>query len=230
MKIKESDLAKAVIKFLSQDGWDIYQEVQCGEKIADIVAVRDGITMIVECKTTFGIQLMEQVLWWRQMQAANFICVATPSYKNQDDTVRKWFLRQTGIGHIKINFQNKTFQQVLDYLPSNYATAPTLIRNSNFLNIKDYLHEAQKTYAEAGNNNGKRWTPFTQTREEIYNFVKKNPGCSIKEMMRHIKHHWATDQSAYCCLTKYLGNDPIPFIRVERDGKSYKLYYCDGSK
>ena len=46
----EQDLAAIVVGWLTERGWDVYQEVAIMGKVADIVAVRGPCVWIVECK------------------------------------------------------------------------------------------------------------------------------------------------------------------------------------
>ena len=76
-KLTEVDLAKPVISYLEERGWDVYQEVLIYGKIADIVATFGKLTWIVEVKTSLSLKLLEQIYAWRGK--ANFISIAIPS-------------------------------------------------------------------------------------------------------------------------------------------------------
>jgi Holliday junction resolvase len=51
--IKEIDIGKALVEWLNVQHWDVYQEVKIYSHIADVVAVRNGIVWIIECKTSY---------------------------------------------------------------------------------------------------------------------------------------------------------------------------------
>ena len=59
MKISESDIGAAVMDYLSHDGWNCYPEAQFNSfnQRADIAAVKGGILLIVECKTSCNLAL-----------------------------------------------------------------------------------------------------------------------------------------------------------------------------
>lgn len=63
----EQALAQHVIDWLEAQHWDVYQEVPLhggGSKTADIVAVRNGLVWVIECKTTLSLAVMAQASSW----------------------------------------------------------------------------------------------------------------------------------------------------------------------
>src|SRR3990167_11042364 len=76
-KLTEVQLAKPIIAYLEERGWDVYQEVLIYGKIADIVATFGKLTWIVEVKTSLSLKLLEQIYAWRGR--ANFLSIAIPT-------------------------------------------------------------------------------------------------------------------------------------------------------
>ena len=82
MKMKETDLARAVVSYLESSGWDVYQEVLrnphsmggYGSPRCDIFAVKGGVRWAIECKMSLGFRVLEQVEKWKGY--ANMVSVA----------------------------------------------------------------------------------------------------------------------------------------------------------
>ena len=70
-------MAKAVVDWLVADEWEVYQEVSIGYACsrADIVAVKNGLSWIIETKVSYGLhQLQVQTQWGK------FVCHWAPTY------------------------------------------------------------------------------------------------------------------------------------------------------
>lgn len=105
MKWKETELAQAVIWWLQDYQWEVYQEVQVfayGD-IADIVAVQNGIYWIIECKTTLNLEVMGQALAWKYF--AHYVSVATPAAcrPSKGRELARKILRDKGIGLLAVS-------------------------------------------------------------------------------------------------------------------------------
>jgi hypothetical protein len=76
---RESDLASLVVKDLKDSGWEVYEEIAPkggGSKRADIVAGKDGVTRVIECKLTLGFPVLYQGQGW--VGYADEVYVAVP--------------------------------------------------------------------------------------------------------------------------------------------------------
>ena len=217
-KIKETELAKHVIKYLTDLKWEVYQEVQVHSfgKIADIVAVQNGVVWIIECKTSLSMSVMEQAHTWRGY--ANFISVAVPSARRGKCREFAYKVLKTfGIGCLEVS----------SYLhrPIHNTIPPKLKRNGLKKYILNSLTEKHKTWAEAGNDAGKRYTPFQDTVSQIYRLLKSKPGLPIKEVIESVQHHYSSDQCARTSISAWIRKGIIKNIKMDRTGRTYKLYY-----
>src|SRR3989304_1278839 len=107
-KLTEVDLAKPVISYLEERGWDVYQEVLIYGKIADIVATFDKLTWIIECKTSLSLKLLEQIYAWRGR--ANFLSIAIPT--TVGDGFVKNLLINNRIGVLSVNKYSEVFENI----------------------------------------------------------------------------------------------------------------------
>jgi hypothetical protein len=212
-KIKsEVELAEKVISWLVDDSWDIYQEVQLSTygRIADIVAVHGGVVWIIECKTSTGLTVIEQAYRWKNF--SHYVSVAVPvsSKQNFFESV----IRKFGIGCISVSQYGDPFETV----------RAKLNRQNDSKKIISGLSKEQKTFAQSGNSEGKRWTPFNSTRRNIVNAVSSKPGITLKELIDSIDTHYHTVSTAKSCIRKWIELDKVPGVTMKRDGKIIKLY------
>lgn len=224
--IHETDVAGAVVNWLQDDGWKVYQEVSTGYayQIADIVAVKEELIWIIECKTTMSLQLLGQALHWSDRNRwCNLISVATPNIDGRRRPIcpASLLLKHEGIGHLIVEPRH-------DYaVNAKYFTVEERIASVNRISdckIKDKLVEAQQTYAAAGNNKGRRWTPFQQTCDDLRAKIVESPGISLKSAVASIKTHYSSESSARSNLFKLIRCGIIKGVRIETEGRVSLLY------
>jgi len=76
--------------------------------------------------------------------------------------------------------------------------------------MRESLHQEQKSYAKAGNAQGRAWSMFQKTREAVVEYVTENPGSLVREVVAGIEHHYGRrqpdkrkrDRAAAAALTK----------------------------
>ena len=213
--MKEIQLAQEVIYFLKDMKWEIYQEVKVPGGVIDIVGIRNNISWIIETKCFLSLQLLEQV--YKKKQMSNYISIATPRLRNvKGRFAAEMFLRNNGIGYLQTEFMIGTTEII----------TPKLFRIKRNLmwNVTKYLVEQQKDYANAGNPDCRYWTPFKGTCKNITEYVCKNPGCTIKELIDNINHHYHSSITAKSSINAWINQGVIKNILREKHGKSYKLY------
>ena len=218
--MKETELAKSVIAWLSDQHWDIYQEVQftAGSSIADIVAVKHGIMWIIECKMSYGFTVLQQASQW----LAHYRSVAVPSetyHHHRDYSVAKYYYR---VGILEVNTKHDDVWEIIK---------PPIMYRENDL-IKKYrarLTELHKTFAPAGSRGGQHLTPYKETMMDVRKAIEINPGCTIKDLYQSLgKMHYSSADSFKGNLIKAL-NDFEPWCKVDMSTKPYKLYIADGN-
>lgn len=210
----EVELAEEVVKWLKDLKFEVYQEVQTGPccPIADIVAVQNNIYWIIETKIAYGLEVMEQAFYWKRM--ANYVSIATPRRKGSP--LKDWILKQMGVGHLETE-PGHIIERV----------KPSLARIKKEASIKQHLKEQQKSWSKAGNNEGSRWTPFAQTCENITDYVKKHPGCTLKEMIDNVETHYRSTSSAKNSLRQWLAAGYVKGVRSVNEKGKIVLYLDD---
>ena len=218
----EQELAAVVVGWLQADSWTVYQEVQIARysSVADIVAVRDPVVMVIECKLRFGIEVIEQAAGWTGL--AHYVGVASPTIRSDRANRCLQFLCQHfGIGVMYVPPDARGLTASLSW--SHHIGPPKLHRKAKVDILRAGLREEQKSWAEAGNSRGLRFTPFASTCKSLMNVVAKQPGIEMREAVASIKHHYASDQSARSSLLKWIEAGHVAGIRLRRDGKKLLL-------
>ena len=213
---RETDLARAVVSHLRALRWEIYPEVRPkGLKgCADIVAVQGPVVWVVETKLSFGLSVIEQAHDWRKY--AHFVSVAVPW--SERTRMAEIICRRLGIGVLRVAPGAAIDERCL----------PAFNGKALATRVKDGLTEKHKTYAEAGNAQGRRYTPFRRTCEEVALAVAERPGLLLAELLDRVKTHYLNRASARTCLPRWIREGIVPGVRLERDGRALRLYPATG--
>lgn len=214
----EQELAEAVVDWLNRGGWDVYQEVcECyGQPIADIIAVRGGITWAIECKKSLGLTVMDQASRW----FTHFRSVAVPRLKGGYYPKRRPRIvfsvcEMLRIGIIEVGKHGDVTE----------LTKAPLFRKHRADMVLAMLVEEHKTFAKAGSAEGGHFSTFRETLKRVENRIKKNPGCTMREIMVDLDHHYGSDSSAKACIRKWLPDDKVcPWCRVDQSGVPHRYY------
>jgi len=206
MKIKESEIAKLFIKNFDGSGYEIYQEVSSPIGTTDIVLKHDYFTWSIEVKTNFCFKVLEQAFANLKYYNYSSICVP-PSRQTKNFNFGIDICKQFGIG-VFLQYNNIYNDNLREYLKAK------LQRKARTDLVP--LLEIQKDFAEAGNAEGKKWTPFAQTIRELEQYVSKNPGCKMRDALNHISHHYASLSSAQNSIRQWIKAGVIDSITNER--------------
>ena len=148
----EQELAEPIVAWLQQEGWDVYQEVELyvGGPIVDIVAKQNDVLWAIECKLSMTATLCGQAYRLRGLSRFHLVSVAVPKGSGSySQTFLRQGLKAAGIGTMHLGFD----------LTTNDPN-PYIHQKANHVSTSDLvpfeLNEAQKTWAKAGNAEGKR--------------------------------------------------------------------------
>lgn len=213
----ESELAAVVVEWLMVQGWEVHYEVSFGYAgiRADIMARSGRLVWVVETKLSLSLNLLEQAAEWRGW--ANFVSIAVPHSRHRK---RGLFLGKvldfTGVGLLNVRGKNAVHDV-------ETHRRPRLNRKIVKGRLLELL-KVHKNYVPAGTPDGGYWTPFRETGRELRRFVEKNPGCTMKQAVDGIEHHYSKDKTAVSCLRDHVGSGVIEGIRVEEEGRAWRLF------
>lgn len=229
MKTKGSEvvLGSYVVAWLEAEGWDVYQEVQPhGGAVADIVATRSGILIVVELKASPTFDLLDQTIRWKAYAHQVYGAVPKARYSNSRSMATRVFA-DYGIGLFEVD------QDALAMGSGRFGFRPyfrtiataSFNRRADAAYIRSKLRPEHKTFAPAGSPRGGHFTEFKATCETLRAYVAKNPGTTIKDAVANMSHHYATDASAKTHLVRLIERGVVEGIRCERDAKrKVRLY------
>lgn len=218
-KFTEADVAVAAEKWLASHGYVVYREVRDGVAgpRADLVGLRGNATHVVECKTRLSMDLIEQAHGW--LGASQMVSVAVPALKRfeRHPTV---VLRTLGVGMLSCESLGSP------YASASQSVAPRwhgLAKSKD--SVRSILHEAQRVLGTAGTKRGGYYTEFRWTMEGVAEYVALHPGCTIRDVMENVDHHYASDKGARHGLAEALKRGWCPKVKAERATTNALLLY-----
>jgi len=226
-KVTEQEIAAVVVMYLEQLGWDVFHEVEYGSRRADIVATNGPLVRVIEVKTSFTAALIEQAWHWRGL--ANLVHVAVPRLKTSSHVrgrrVLTRFCNDHGIGVFAVD------DTCMRKSRGDYTSVRRVVETEQARlerRIPDWLRSAlrdeHKKWGQAGNANNRYWTPFKGTCEQWRRYVESNPGCTLKEIVKAVDHHYASDNSAKGSMIGLIQRGIVPGIESRRDGRKWTLW------
>lgn len=212
--MSEADLARAVVRQLEAWGFDVYQEVTLGGPRADIVGVRGALVCVVEAKMSLSFDVMAQAEDWKR--EAHEVWIAVPRLKirsfNRGRFLAMKLCAQLGIGVFEVIGERA---EVVHHAAINRFAKPQKLREA--------LRPEHKTFAAAGTS-GPHWTRWKGSVQLIIEQVERQPGLPLRELLRLVRHHWASDRSAASCLTRQITGGIIKDLRLVQEGKVMRVY------
>lgn len=212
----EQTYCAAIVANLTEQGWEVYQEVETGAGRTDIVAVRGGIRWAIEVKTSMNLAVMDQAR--ANVAYFHYSSLAVPAPANGRQP-RSWVFaaecgRLFGYGVIALT-ESKRWDTITMRIESRGRL------NRRPLPVK--LWEQQKTEAAAGTNRGGQWTDFKWTVRQLEQKAQFEPGIKLKEAIKGIDHHYGNEPSAVGCVSRYIRGGTITTLRLDNG----KLFLVD---
>jgi len=195
----EADLAAILVKHLKELKWTVYQEVDLKPLggIADIIATQNNLLWVIEAKLNFGLSVIAQTE--RHIGYANYVSILTPARTSTHYKI----LKLLGIGHIQIGCDHYASETVRPKLNRKKAES-----------YKKKLCPEQLTHGMAGTASGDRFSPFKRTVGEIKSYISLNPGCSIKQAIENVDHHYSSFISAKSSILYWIKSGIIEDIEI----------------
>ena len=231
----EEELAADVVAWLTDQGWDVYEEVQAHSQgpRADIVAIRSTIVWVVECKMSFGLDVIAQANGWAWHAIA--VSVAVPSLvrppgvygpPRRSRQFAESVCRQNGVGVIHV----KPLESAGEWDRGEWGYIAPAFRRVRRSPLRNAVHNEHKRF-RAGNANAEYHTPWRATCEELARVVRDAPGLTIKDALTKMRgHHYATDANARASLVKWARLQKVRGVRLDKSERPYRFYPADTPK
>jgi len=213
--MSELSLARIVVQHFQREGWEVYEEVDAAAGCADLVVTRGPLLGVVECKQSFGFAVLDQCVRWRPY--AHLVWAATWHPKGAGSHTGHILCRHLGVGHLTVDRTHAMVREV---------SAPELHRRVDHRRIRDRLRPEHQNgqYARAGSQSARRWTPWRHTCEQLAAYVRKHPGCLLKEAVESIEHHYTGgDKAARATLAMWARRGMLEGVQLVRDGRRLRL-------
>ena len=202
----ETELANVVREYLTQQGWDVYDEIDTGWGTCDLVGRRGNLIHCVECKLTAGLAVLEQA--HRNRDVAHYTSVAVPTAGS--------FFRHValhlGVGLIRVN-GSFCFEDI----------APPFNRRINTKRVMANLVPEAKAHF-AGTNRGGASTQFKRLAANVEKFVAANPGSTLKEIIEGVEGMYWSKSSAPYTLKSFIGGKTMPNLEYRKEGNRIRVY------
>lgn len=180
--MKETDVAAFVVKYLKEEGWEVYQEVQIphkfqhGYRVIDIVGIRNGRVLICETKTSFSESLIYQAIKW--IGWADEVIIAAPN-KNKEHFSKIW--AQAGmLGVLGVDMETGAVEEI-QY--PKFGICHFLTHDK----WKTFLTEGHQLDI-AGSPSGKVLTPYKQMCKLVSEYVKEHDKCYLSALIPTFEH------------------------------------------
>ena len=212
--MSEQELGARVVAWLTADGWTCYSEVEpVGQgPRADIVAVRDGIAWIIECKLRLSWDVLEQAEAWEGWAHRRSVATALGPRHAAGRTAER-ALTALGIGWLHANGWTTGGKLVLGDLTTR-VVAPTVLDARRAGLLLDRLRPEHQTAAQAGSTAGGHWTRWRETCARLAEAVKAEPGLELGQYVARIPHHYSSTRSAISALATDVERGRIDRVRA----------------
>lgn len=210
----ETDLARVVVDWLEDQHYQVYQEVQAydGGPVADIVATQGVLVVVVECKLSLGLRVIEQARFWNRRAHLTYVAVPWPK---RDARFATEVAGRFGLGVLWVSDGSYGSDHRVDE-----RSRPEFCRRADVERLRGRLTDGHRTYAQAGNSHSRRWSPFKQTSMDVARYVRDHPGATLSEVIGSVKTHYRTPATARSCLAQWAEAGKLEGVRLERhDGK-----------
>jgi hypothetical protein len=209
----EAEVAAVVVAWLEALGADVYQEVECGTGVADIVARVRAELWIVEVKTSLSFALLLQAM--ERRRESHRVFVAAPYTRNQRRATE--IFDDLGIGLLEVRVGDGGWNQ-----PHVREVVQGRRWNSRPVALAARLKPEHKTHAKAGAiGAGGRWTPFRDTCEQLARIVAATPCITVKDAVEQLRHHYRTQASARNSIAHWVSHGRVPGVTLAiEDGRT----------
>lgn len=192
-------MAAEVMAYMTDEGYDCYPEVECAEGRCDIVGVRPFPFMpqrkcvhIVETKTSWSLDLLEQAV--RRKGYAHYVSIAAPTKPN---IYFEMLCQREGIGMIRLHKHGGS-ELIVEAYP---RVRPRLNRHRPGRvfgpeRVLEALHDDQKRYAPGTTSDKGYSTAWRRTMDRAAEYVRAHPGCTARQIVDAVEHHYSRDAGA----------------------------------
>ncbi len=215
--MKETEIAQYFVDYFSC--YDLYFEVDYG-RCVDIVAISDKVSIAIEVKTSFNFKVLEQAA--ENRYRFNYSYIAVPAFK--DSRFQERLCSDYGVGLLvleeRVTGWDENRNLIKEYVIKSII-GPKLNRKASLKRLMPYLHERNKqSLPGSKSGDGTKITAFGITVDNLVRYVSRYKGCTLKQAVNDIDHHYDSEKSAKSNLYQWIKSGVISEIEIS-DGKLY---------
>jgi hypothetical protein len=205
--MKETELAQKFVEYYQE--FDLYFEVDYFRSI-DIVVLHGNISMAIEVKSTFNFKVLEQSI--ENSKHFNYSYIAVPIFNEW--SFQKKLCRDYGVG--LLCYEHNEYDIITE------EVKPKFNRHTNNTKLKGVLNDRHKqSLPGSKSGDSTKITAFQVTVENAVRYVMRHPGCTLKEMIDGIYHHYTNSTLASRNLYQWIHNGVIDELILMPGNKVY---------
>lgn len=212
-QMKETELAARVVEMLIAKDYEVFQEVQLKTygQVADIIAVKDGSPLIIECKVGYGLRVLEQAAAWN----APYRAIAVPAPVNKRRKYRvAWSFYEVGVIQVGLSGNCKFIHHAPLY--GSPASGDKIIES---------LSDWHKTHADAGSQNS-HLTPYRIMLLKVQELLRNSSGLTLDEIVDEVGlGHYANRTSLKGVLRQTFNESDWVWRSRLKKNRSYRYYW-----
>lgn len=215
----EVELGRIVARYFAGAG-DVFPEVRIfvdGPRADFVVRRSDGGLDVVECKRRPNSAMLAQAAYW--LSAADRVWLAYEPPR-RGAVAQRWIATCVGkgIGVIHVAGGEAT---VAASARAFGAGGPTPIWREH-LRVALTPHHAE--FGEGGNARSEFYSAFRLTCRNLGEYVRAHPGCTVRDAVGAIEHHYTSDAVARSAVLAWWHKGKVPGLRVDTRARPFRLY------
>ncbi len=225
--VKETDVAEVGKAWLERRGYEVFQEVVTPWGRRDLVGRTSRQIICVEAKLRLGLNVIAQADRASLVANETWVVVLGKGSRRREHQLALIACQTVGVGVLYAypEIVNRTDDESF----FRVALVPTFRNPKNVAQWDRLLHPEQKSAAPAGTNGGGYVTEFSLTAKRLAAHVAAHPGCTVREAVLAIEHHYERRSTAISRLSSLLqpGKERAPAlagIRIEGSGSKATLH------
>jgi hypothetical protein len=202
--MKETELAQKFVEYFSD--FDLYFEAPPHH--VDIVAISGPKYIAIEVKTSLNFKVIEQAVRNQGWFHLSYIAVPRP----KDGHFQYKICQHFGVG-VLTYYPSYSRGYIQEQVKPRWNKVGDIAKK--YCNYQDYM---KQSVPGSSGSDGAIVTPFKMTVENLERYVKRHPGCTLKEALQNIDYHYTSFSGAKSSLYKWMREGVIDTV-ILIDGK-----------
>lgn len=222
MNAEAQKVALPVVAWLRGDGWDTWHDVagipNCGDRRADIVAVKGDVVHVIECKVSFGWPVLAQAESWLGWAQRVSVATLLPAGRRHDG-LRARAADGLGLGWIGVSLSGSVSTVSWCGVDRGWTWARVAI-------LLGALREEHKA-TTPGNADGAYYTEHQDRCRRLAEVVAAEPGVDLDRALRLA--NYPVDRQGRRALVTRLRRGYVDLVEARVEGRRVLLWPAEES-